>query len=105
MRDISADWRKFDDSVVSRISAKQVVTPAAYVLFYRRRTATSVDVPGPSPPLTRSSQQLSDDDDDNDSLDKVSLSCSDMYGGQLPDGSVSYTELSPASFTDMDAVD
>ena len=91
---------------MSRISAKQVVTPAAYVLFYRRHTESSVDMPGPSPSLAGSSRQLSDDDsDDDDSLDKVSLSC-DMYGGgQEPEGSVSYTELSPASFTDMDAVD
>ena len=92
---------------MSRISAKQVVTPAAYVLFYRRRTERSVDMPGPSPSLAGSSRQLSDDDsdDDDDCLEKVSLS-RDMYGGgQEPDGSVSYTELSPASFTDMDAVD
>lgn len=100
-----ADWRMFDDSVVSRISAKQVVTPAAYVLFYRRRAVTPVDMSGPPPSLSGPSQRLSDDDDDDDTLDGVSLPCSDLYESQLPDGNLSYVELSPASFTDMDAVD
>jgi len=98
----------FDDSVVSRISAKQVVTPAAYVLFYRRRTSTTAPLPmsGPSPALAAPPEQLSDDDeDDDDTLDGVGLPCGQLYGSALPDSSLSYTELSPASFTDMDAVD
>jgi len=95
----------FDDSVVSRISAKQVVTPAAYVLFYRRRTSAPLPMSGPSPALAAAPEQLSDDDDDDDTLDGVALPCGRLYGSTLPDSSLSYTELSPASFTDMDAVD
>merc|ERR1719197_1069691 len=37
-------WFKFDDSSVTEVSdPQQVVTPAAYILFYRRRDATVPD--------------------------------------------------------------
>ena len=35
---MTKDWALFDDSSVRSCSAESVVTPAAYVLFYRRRT-------------------------------------------------------------------
>lgn len=35
---VSGDWLNYDDSYVSRIrGADQVVSPSAYVLFYKRR--------------------------------------------------------------------
>jgi ubiquitin carboxyl-terminal hydrolase 4/11/15 len=34
------DWTLFDDSSTSRVDGNSVVTPSAYVLFYRRRTWT-----------------------------------------------------------------
>ena len=33
----SGQWYKFDDSHTSAVEAKDVVTPAAYVLIYARR--------------------------------------------------------------------
>ena len=35
-------WYKFDDSHVTPVNEDRVCTPAAYVLFYRRRDATEV---------------------------------------------------------------
>lgn len=37
------DWHTFDDSCVTPMSASNVVTPAAYVLFYRRRSSAQSD--------------------------------------------------------------
>jgi ubiquitin C-terminal hydrolase len=37
---MSVDWALFDDASVRVISEDQIVTPAAYVLFYRRRQFT-----------------------------------------------------------------
>jgi len=35
-------WYKFDDSSVSEVEESRVVTPSAYVLFYRRRDPQNV---------------------------------------------------------------
>lgn len=35
---ISKKWNTFDDSTVRPVSPSQIVSPAAYILFYRRRT-------------------------------------------------------------------
>ena len=36
-------WHCYDDSHVSRVDVKRVQSPAAYVLFYRRRAVAAAD--------------------------------------------------------------
>lgn len=36
-------WHCYDDSHVSRVDADRVQSPAAYVLFYRRRAEAAAD--------------------------------------------------------------
>jgi ubiquitin carboxyl-terminal hydrolase 4/11/15 len=38
---IANKWYEFNDSRVSSISPRQIVTPAAYVLFYQRKHEAS----------------------------------------------------------------
>ncbi|XP_009991770.1 PREDICTED: ubiquitin carboxyl-terminal hydrolase 4 [Chaetura pelagica] len=45
---VNNKWYYFDDSSVSLASVDQIVTKAAYVLFYQRRN--SEELPAPSPP-------------------------------------------------------
>jgi len=39
---LNSQWYKFDDSSVSKVDESRVVTPSAYVLFYRRRDTVNV---------------------------------------------------------------
>jgi hypothetical protein len=50
-------WHCFDDSHVSPIDAARVQSPAAYVLFYRRRAEAAAD-PGVSLALSTTSSYL-----------------------------------------------
>ncbi|KAF2150578.1 UCH-domain-containing protein [Myriangium duriaei CBS 260.36] len=54
-------WYDFNDSFVSEQGGKDVVTPAAYLLFYRRRSATPL---GPSYLQQLVQQARAPDDDD-----------------------------------------
>jgi ubiquitin C-terminal hydrolase len=38
-------WHEFDDSTVRAVSPREVVSRAAYVLFYRRRRASATPPP------------------------------------------------------------
>ncbi|XP_064822279.1 ubiquitin carboxyl-terminal hydrolase 4-like [Oncorhynchus masou masou] len=55
-------WHYFDDSSVSAASEDQIVTKAAYVLFYQRRDAGDVPAkPPPSSPLGGATATAADD--------------------------------------------
>ncbi|ELU00773.1 hypothetical protein CAPTEDRAFT_224225 [Capitella teleta] len=62
------DWRLFDDSIVSSSAESQVVTRAAYVLFYRRRDV-NVSLPESLPPAERDEIDLKDVEDEYDDND------------------------------------
>ena len=47
----SGQWHKFDDSHTAAVEPKDVVTPAAYVLFYVRRGSNREGQRGVSPEL------------------------------------------------------
>ena len=59
---MSAGWRLFDDSHVTSVSEKSVMTPAAYLLFYRRRERPLLVPPRHLP--DSGAESASDDDDD-----------------------------------------
>jgi hypothetical protein len=80
-----SDWRLFDDSIVSSSAESQVVTPAAYVLFYRRRDL-SVTLPAPMP-ASEDTLDLKDDvEEDEEQL--------------LDDNDVDLTGLGPPEIRD-----
>ncbi|KAI8582965.1 hypothetical protein K450DRAFT_225674 [Umbelopsis ramanniana AG] len=41
---INGDWYNFDDSHVSKVNAEDVKTPAAYLLFYKRRRSQPLEL-------------------------------------------------------------
>ena len=110
------EWRSFDDLDVNDMMPSQVVTPYAYVLFYKRRDGTEAKTPletmrdhdreevssGNSSPSVSSDSNHNENNDDNDSESSSSLSIhehearhADYDEEELPIGidSSKYTDL------------
>ncbi|KAH8551162.1 hypothetical protein BGW37DRAFT_495026 [Umbelopsis sp. PMI_123] len=55
---INGDWYNFDDSHVSKVNAEDVKTPAAYLLFYKRRRSVPLELPESVPKYQSETKQL-----------------------------------------------
>lgn len=113
-------WRLFDDSMVSMTSEKQVVTRAAYVLFYRRRDQ-KISIPKPiekspmeqeanpdklpdKPSKEKDDGSLSDSSDAEDGAYSHSTPAR-MGAGEGPRSLSKRGMYKASSLIDMDAVD
>lgn len=59
-------WYDYNDSSVSQTAPERAVTPAAYLLFYRRRSSTPLGPPYLSDLVARMRNGNNDDDNDDD---------------------------------------
>uniref|UniRef100_A0A8C5MS72 Ubiquitin carboxyl-terminal hydrolase n=1 Tax=Leptobrachium leishanense TaxID=445787 RepID=A0A8C5MS72_9ANUR len=71
---LNGQWYYFDDSSVSPATEEQIVTKAAYVLFYQRKDCNPVDSPSPAAPggaCAAPEEDLDEQKRDMDSMDSM----------------------------------
>ncbi|XP_013408956.1 ubiquitin carboxyl-terminal hydrolase 19 [Lingula anatina] len=98
------DWRICDDSNVGYISEKHIVSPAAYLLFYRRRHSL-IQFPRELTPPPQD-QDADGDEEANDEEEEEGTGHSSVSNFESEtDTALQSRECEEPLFTDMDAVD
>lgn len=71
----------FDDSSTSRIDESEIVTPAAYVLFYRRRSAVERDAQAAAQEALHTAEKLAAEQGEEDGADGSDAWTRSWFGG------------------------
>ncbi|XP_070557483.1 ubiquitin carboxyl-terminal hydrolase 19-like isoform X2 [Ptychodera flava] len=107
------DWRLFDDSRVTPVSEKNVVTRSAYLLFYCKRKSPTTKLAKPAGDFMemhisegRLNTLYKEEEDERDDPEKSVTVYSDVKqdDNRLTDGNSTVT-ISSLGYTDMDDVD